>query len=86
MATLTECPDCGKHYRSDRCECGFSMPKRHATPVTEVPDWTKRPQPCTPEQNEYAHNLVWAVVSNEITVEQAKRVLNELFLGRELEL
>jgi hypothetical protein len=61
-------------------------PESAYTPVTETPGWMKQPPPCTPEENEYAHNLVWAILAHEITVEQAQRVLNEIFLGRELEL
>lgn len=56
------------------------------TRVTETPEWMKRPPPCTAEENEYAHHLVWGILAHEITTEQAQRVLNELFLGRELEL
>ena len=91
MATLTECPDCGKLYRGKRCLCGFTMvrvvPASQAyTPVTQEPEWMKHPPPCTPEENEYAHNLVWGILEGSVSVAQAQRVLNELFLGRELEL
>lgn len=89
MATRTECPDCGKHYSGKRCACGYtrlSVAPSAYTPVTETPEWMKRPPPCTPEENEYAHNLVWAILEGLITVEQSHRVLTEMFLGRELEL
>lgn len=61
-------------------------PSQAYTPVTETPDWMKLPAPCSEEENEYAHHLVWGILAGEITPEQARRVLNEIFLGRELEL
>ena len=52
----------------------------------ETPEWMKHPAPCTPEENYRALQLVKGVLGGEITVEHAKRVLNEMFLGREIEL
>lgn len=88
MATRTECPDCGKFYGGKRCACGYTHVAvvQRATPVTETPDWMKKPPPCTPEENEYAHNLVWGILEGIVSVEQSHRLLNEIFLGRELEL
>lgn len=63
---------------------GSPIPR--SQPVTQEPEWMKQPPPCTREENEYAHHLVWAILEGLITVEQSHRVLNEIFLGRELEL
>lgn len=86
MATTTECPDCGKFYTGRRCECGYASAPPTATTTWEQPEWMKRPPPCTPEEYYRALQLVKAILDGHITVEQSHRVLNEMFLGRELEL
>lgn len=83
MATLTECPDCGKYFTAQRCECGFELPTRHETPVTPTPAWMLEPPACTQEENERAHHLVWALMAREITTQQAHRVLKAIFRGRD---
>ena len=86
MGTLTECPDCGKHFAGRRCACGFERLSGAAGEAWERPAWMDQPKPCSAEENYRAAQNVTAVLEGQLTVEQARRVLHAIFKGREKEL
>jgi hypothetical protein len=45
--------------------------------------WLEQPPPCTPEENCRALRLLRAILTREMTPEQAHGVLHALFDGRE---
>jgi hypothetical protein len=85
MGTLTECPDCERHFVGDTCVCGYVLVKAPPETVWRSPAWMEQPAPCTAEENYRAAQNVQAVLKREITVHQAHLVLHAIFQGRELD-